>query len=1333
MFLVYLYVIFYIGMRKSPFSTYVSQFLCVLIIIAFLANTFGPMPLAQAQDFSLPAPGAMVHLSPPINPPILKGIKVDPNNPFHFDFVLDVGDGLKPSPTDMKDEATKLIKYFLASMTIPEKDLWVNLSPYEKDRIIPNSFGLTEMGRDLLAEDYMLKQITASLIYPEDGVGKKFWKRIYEEASKKYGTTSIPVNTFNKVWIMPDKAVIYENVKAGTAYVVESKLKVMLEGDYLALVKHNGPTQGRPLQNDVNSIGSQIVREIVIPELTKEVNGNKNFARLRQVYNSLILATWYKQKIKDSILSQVYADKNKVAGVNIDDPKEKERIYQQYLRAFKKGVYNYIKEDVDPVTQEMIPRKYFSGGVLMTMRLSDTPTQTATGPKATNLSSTTTTIVIVSGDNLKGFAPEIGKQEGLASVGRLVTINSNFTTITASAFAVKPMGTRTATSSGVKPKDMAMLQQLDTKASRFDADSVAMAKRIQEKGIRDVSFSERCEWAKAYFKRAGVAIKDVWKGGFAIEPNPDPSSGYGYLAYKLKGLSPNPKHEYQLFYDDDAVNGAIAVADTENRRHIYIGLGALLESLGETKNIVSKNVSILHEAIHAWFGEIIKRGGSSFLSSSWVRLIKGGKGAKVYDNYFVANEILTQLFNARQSVRNLFFGMSRNKAGEAPDSRSYTDSDIRTLIRLSLSQELDSPFKNGLSFLRARRMAYVQKQLSGQLMGIIKAHPSADNLNIWRGSLINSSEGFIYSDATDYNLFNENHNYQVLITTNQWYLDGQFKTFVYIGCRLPPKGNLTGGEFAFEVDDPVLVDEITKAKEQNEDNITIPKILWDRVINSVGVKQVLGQMNEFSSEIFRITKPLEPYMSKSWDLITEYRALKEEAQRQAKENEIFAYWHNNIQTMYDLTTKIEPEVIKQVRAAVPASSVIDENFGKGEDEAMQAEQVGKNKLAPASGIVFPGVVTYNEKANLDKLTFKDEDEKTAKLLKERAGVLMANLKEKLSTLPSDFHWVDVIGALFGKDNKMAGQDFVEYASLLRQNFKVEENFDDSRQPLEYGRTEGKFFEIGPDLFICPTTESFKRHIIFRMVKGKVIWAKEIMIPGDERINLQGERRQEVANDFYKKFDENHDVKGYVSGILKLPDLPNDGRELYGKPWPKNEKFQVVMYDYEEDGKRLSHINKDVKEQWVKKLKLSSTHDLEEKIIKGALECFLAVGYTGYFGLFDMHTENFKVAFVYDKNGVPIDVKVKLVGDFGSYVKKKNAGLLALPLMLLLTYAALHTANGMWENNYVHLLGNFLALAGIASTIHLAEYFTVLYCKPKAMSCAPQFVILLEDKSSWVSV
>ena len=161
----------------------------------------------------MPAPGVMVHLSPEFNPPILKGIKVYPDNPFRFDFILDKGDS-QLSNDALKDESSKLIKYFLASLTIPEKDLWVNLPPYEKNRIVPESFGQTEMGRDLLAEDYMLKQITASLIYPEGEVGKRFWKRIYEEASRKFGTTNIPVNTFNKVWIVPEKAVVYENAPA---------------------------------------------------------------------------------------------------------------------------------------------------------------------------------------------------------------------------------------------------------------------------------------------------------------------------------------------------------------------------------------------------------------------------------------------------------------------------------------------------------------------------------------------------------------------------------------------------------------------------------------------------------------------------------------------------------------------------------------------------------------------------------------------------------------------------------------------------------------------------------------------------------------------------------------------------------------------------------------------------------------------------------------------------------------------------------------------------------------------------------------------------------------
>ncbi len=296
----------------------------------------------------MPAPGTMVRLSPAFNPPVLKAIKVSPEEPFRFEFVV--------SKTDAplaKEDSLDLIKYFLAAVTTPDKDLWVNLSPYEKDRIIPEGFGQTQMGRDLLAQDYLLKQITASLIYPEDAVGKKFWKRIYEEAGKKYGTSQVPVNTFNKVWIVPDKSVVYENAKTQTAYVVESSLKVMLESDYLSAQKHSEKT---------DDLGKRIVREVIIPQLNNEVNNGQNFARLRQVYNALILAAWYKQKIKDSILSRIYAGQNKTSGINIEDPQENQKIYEQYLLAFKKGAYNYIKEEKDPLTKQMIPRKYFSGG-----------------------------------------------------------------------------------------------------------------------------------------------------------------------------------------------------------------------------------------------------------------------------------------------------------------------------------------------------------------------------------------------------------------------------------------------------------------------------------------------------------------------------------------------------------------------------------------------------------------------------------------------------------------------------------------------------------------------------------------------------------------------------------------------------------------------------------------------------------------------------------------------------------------------------------------------------------------------------------------------------------
>lgn len=341
------------------------------LIISFSWSFSSTPVLGNALTTPLvPNPGAMIAISDPYHPIVLRGMELHPEDPFLVDFILDTGDtGL--SGADLTDETTKLAKYFLAGMAVPDQDLWVNLSPFESDRVIEEAFGQTDMGRDLLAQDYLLKQITASLMYPEDETGKAFWTKVYDLAYQQYGVTNIPVDTFNKVWITPEHALVYQD--GSTAHIAELKLKVQLEKDFVAAQK-NTPMANIIRQthdnvrmtndDDKDGLSSAVMREIIIPVLEEEVNQGAHFAPLRQMVYALTLADWYKKTLKQSILTQLYADQNKVAGIDQSVQQDPEHIYQQYVRAYKEGVYNYIKEEVDVYSGETIPRQYFSGGIL---------------------------------------------------------------------------------------------------------------------------------------------------------------------------------------------------------------------------------------------------------------------------------------------------------------------------------------------------------------------------------------------------------------------------------------------------------------------------------------------------------------------------------------------------------------------------------------------------------------------------------------------------------------------------------------------------------------------------------------------------------------------------------------------------------------------------------------------------------------------------------------------------------------------------------------------------------------------------------------------------------
>ncbi|VAX37668.1 hypothetical protein MNBD_UNCLBAC01-1660 [hydrothermal vent metagenome] len=375
---------------KKRRSSFMYRILSFFIMFTFVSSFITP-PAIQAQSetiLNLPIPGTMISPTQEFVPTLIKGMTIHPDNPLMFDFMVNVGD-LKIEGAELEEESQKLIKYFLAALTIPESDMWVNLSPHEKDRIIPEQFGQTEMGRDLLAQDYMLKQLTASLMYPENEFGEKFWINIYQKAMDLYGTTEIPVNTFNKVWVVPQQAVVYE--QGTSAFVISSHLKVMLEKDYVALEKelsdgsYEVGNMKRKSVEEINDLSSKVVRDILLPEIEREVNEGETFAKLRQIYNAMVLATWYKANLKKSLLGQVYVDQNKIEGIDVEDKKIAKKIYNQYMEALKKGVYNYTREDYDPASRQIIEREYFSGGMFMP-RVAETTRMTQKFGDGINLS-----------------------------------------------------------------------------------------------------------------------------------------------------------------------------------------------------------------------------------------------------------------------------------------------------------------------------------------------------------------------------------------------------------------------------------------------------------------------------------------------------------------------------------------------------------------------------------------------------------------------------------------------------------------------------------------------------------------------------------------------------------------------------------------------------------------------------------------------------------------------------------------------------------------------------------------------------------------------------------
>ncbi len=296
-----------------------------------------------------------------------------------FKLLLDKGDTKKE---DLENKAyiegntQTLLKYFFIGLSLPNDKFWVNLRPDSPDNILDPDLEKTDIGRIFLEADVQLKKDTAQFTSPQTPEGKAYWDKLYMKAGELFGTENITIPTLTRPWIVPNEIIIRE--APDNAYIYKATLKVMLEEDYFKSPSHKVAKLPANLEQysfkdvrlqELNEYSTKLIKELIIPKLTYQVNTSKRYAPLRQVYYSLILAQWFKQKYKGrfsdsgSLFGRTVPkiDSGDLTNLVSKESYDKRDYFKQYQKSFKDGEYNLQEPVYTPMGQSI--RRYMSGGI----------------------------------------------------------------------------------------------------------------------------------------------------------------------------------------------------------------------------------------------------------------------------------------------------------------------------------------------------------------------------------------------------------------------------------------------------------------------------------------------------------------------------------------------------------------------------------------------------------------------------------------------------------------------------------------------------------------------------------------------------------------------------------------------------------------------------------------------------------------------------------------------------------------------------------------------------------------------------------------------------------
>ncbi len=352
-------------MRKKPTKIVALLLCCVLFLEqSGFAQVAGQLDIAGS--LSTLSGSFSAHA---LRPSHLRAFRYDPDaNTFRI--VLDKGSAAALTGEALQSSARAALAYFLIGISLPNDVFWVNLRPDSAQEIIDPRLARTDVGRIFLEADVQLKKETAAATSPDTPVGKRYWEQLYRKAEELYGTQAFSLPTLCRPWIVADEVIVRES--ASQAYVYKATLKVMLEEDYLRDTSHLSPDTGVMRQyafgderaQELNAFSAQLMRELILPELTRKVNTGRSYAPLRQVYYSLVIAQWFKRRFRES--PGIYAariDRQDLKGLESAAPWSVEEYFRRYRDSFSRGEYRF--QSPAQGAYGRVVRSYYSGGITL--------------------------------------------------------------------------------------------------------------------------------------------------------------------------------------------------------------------------------------------------------------------------------------------------------------------------------------------------------------------------------------------------------------------------------------------------------------------------------------------------------------------------------------------------------------------------------------------------------------------------------------------------------------------------------------------------------------------------------------------------------------------------------------------------------------------------------------------------------------------------------------------------------------------------------------------------------------------------------------------------------